>query len=253
MDAIGYFDCNCFFGMRSKLYPGSFCKKEDLLEAMKRYGIQKALVYHSLAREYHCITGNEMLMEEIAECPSLYPVWAVMHHHTGEFPEPNVLIKQLKASNIRTVRMFPAVSEQNFRLSAFVCGELLEMLEHHKIPLIIGFDQLSWDEIYELCSRYPNLNIILTDLNYRQDRNLYVYLDKFEHLYIETIGYKVHQGIEEICRRFGARRLIFGSGMPVYSGGAAVCMINYARISDKEKNMIAYENLEGLLGGVEYV
>jgi predicted TIM-barrel fold metal-dependent hydrolase len=44
--------------------------------------------------------------------------------------------------------------------------------------------------------------------------------------------------------------MVFGTGMPVYSGGAAVSMINYARISEKEKRLIAHENMESLMEGV---
>jgi len=89
-------------------------------------------------------------------------------------------------------------------------------------------------------------------VNYRVDRSLFALVKKFDNLYVETFGYKQHHGIEEFCKRFGAHRMVFGSGMPAYSGGAAVAMINYARISDEEKRMIAYENLEKILGGVRY-
>ena len=80
---------------------------------------------------------------------------------------------------------------------------------------------------------------------------MYAILKKFDNLFIEIFGYKVHQGLEEVCKEFGAHRLIYGSGMPVFSGSAAVNVINYARIGDQEKRMIAFENLEALLGGVK--
>ena len=77
-------------------------------------------------------------------------------------------------------------------------------------------------------------------------------LKKHKNLYLETFGFKAQDGIEEVCKVFGAERLIFGSGMPESSGAAAVTMITYANISFEEKQMIASENLEKLLGGVKF-
>lgn len=250
MESIDFFDCNCSVGMRSIVNPGSFYNTVDLIKKMEGYGISKALVYHSMAREYNPAIGNGMLANEIKDHLCLHPVWVIMPHNTGEFPNPDTLKIQLRDNGIKAVRIFPAVHEQNYNIGECNCGELFRMLELNRVPLFIGIDQLSWDELFGLCSNHPKLRIVLTDLNYRVDRNLYSMLNRFQYLYMETIGYKVHNGIEEICTRFGAERLIFGSGMPIYSGGSAVSMINYARIGEKEKRMIAGENLKKLLEGV---
>jgi len=244
---LEFFDCDCSFGKRSIVNPGSFYKLEDLLERMKLYGIGKALVYHSMAREYDPVVGNGMLSEEIGKDIPLYPVWVVMHHHTEEFPKPDELLLQMRRNNIRAVRMFPGNSDHAYSIAKWNCGELLSMLETNKIPLLIGMDQLNWNEVYTLCSDFPNLPVILSGVGYGSNRNLYSLLKQFQNLYLETIGYKTHNGIEEICRVFGAHRLIFGSGMPLFSGASAVSMVNYARISEAEKRMIAVENLDRLL------
>ncbi|HHV96275.1 MAG TPA: amidohydrolase family protein [Clostridiaceae bacterium] len=252
MEPLNFFDCNCSFGMRSVKYPGSFSSLEGLIKNMNNYGIKKALVYHSLAREYDMATGNKTLMREISDYPFLYPVWVVMHHHTGEFPAPDLLKMQLKENNVKAVRIFPSILEHWYSISEWNCGELFNMLEACKIPLIVGFDQITWDELYNLCMHHPELIVILSDVNYRINRNLYTLLKKLPNLYVETSGYKCFDGISDLCKIFGAHRLIFGTGMPVLSGAAAVSMINYAKISDKEKQMIAAENLEKLIGGIRY-
>lgn len=249
MGGITFFDCNCSFGMREVINPGSFYKLEDLVGRMNYYGIAKAMVYHALAKEYDPAVGNSKLMEAIGGHPSLYPVWVVMPHHTGEFPEPDVLAGLMKKNNIRAVRMFPGTWDQNYSLASWNSGPLLSMLQENNITLMIGLEQTDWNGIHDLCAEYPKLKIVLTEADYRIDRNIYPLFAKFGNLHMEISGYKVSGGIEEICKKFGAERLIFGSGAPVYSGGASMCMVNYARISDKEKRMIASENLERLIGG----
>ncbi|HBG75326.1 hypothetical protein QBE55_00530 [Eubacteriales bacterium mix99] len=250
MDSLKFFDCHCSFGMRSIRYPGSFYQKEDLIRKMKSCGIEKALVYHSMAQEYNPEAGNQMLMEAVQGIPSLIPVWAVMPHHTGEFPEPDELARRMKENAIQAVTMFPGAADQTYSMAEWNCGGLYGMLEEQRVPLLLGMEQTAWNDLQELLSRHPQLNVILTNVNYRIDRNLYAMLEKHDHLFLETYGYKVYGGIEAICRRFGARRLIFGSGMPVFSGSGAVSMINYAQISEEEKREIAYKNLENLLKGV---
>ena len=249
MDTLRFFDCNCCIGRRGIVNPGSFYTADELERKMQHYGIGKALVYHSLAKEYSPVMGNELLQEEIKGHPSLYPVFVVMHHHTQEFPRPDELIRSMRASGVKAVRMFPGQGEQNYSLAQWNCGELFTVLQEYRIPVMLGLDSTDWNGFYDLLSSYPRLNVIMTQADYRIDRNLYSILDKFDNLFIEIMGYKVHSGIEEICRRFGAHRLIFGSGMPVYSG-AAVCMVTYARISAEEKMQIASGNLERLTGGV---
>lgn len=253
MEALKFFDCNCSFGMRSIVNPGSFWKLEDLLDRMDRYGIGKALVWHSMSREYSPAVGNKMLLDEIKDHPELLPVWTVMHHHTGEMPEPEELINEMKKNGVRAVNMFPSMADLGYSLAEWNCGELFGALEKYNVPLFLGLEQLaSGNELYEICVNHPGLKIVLTNVNYRIDRNIYALFKKCGNLRMETYGYKVHSGIEEICSNFGADRLIFGSGMPVYSGGAAVAPVIYARISRKEKEMIAGRNLEELLGGVAF-
>ena len=251
MDRIRFFDCNCSYGRRAVVNPGSFFRLEELVGKMEHYGIEKALVYHSLARENSPAVGNRMLREEIAEYSCMEAVWTVMPHHTGEFSPPEVFINEMKLNGARTAVMFPSAADHGYSLSEWNCGDLLGALEQYGIPLIIGLEQFagSWDGVHGLCSSHPQLKMILTGVNYRTNRNLYPIMKKFSNIYIELSGYKVHSGIEEVCELFGAKRLVFGTGMPVYSGGSAVSMLNYARISPKEKQMIAFANLEELLGG----
>jgi predicted TIM-barrel fold metal-dependent hydrolase len=219
---------------------------------MKRYGIERALVSHSLARKYHPASGNRLVSEETRDYPFLYPVWVVMPHHTGEFPDPHRLKEEMREHSIRAVRMYPAESDQNYCLEEWNCGELFGLLEETGAVLLLGLDQITWNQLHELGSRHPGLNIVLTDVTYRVDRNAYPLLEKYPRLFIETSGYKVHRGIEQLCRRFGAARLVFGSGMPLYSGAAAVSLLRYANIGSEERAMIASGNLTELLEGVSY-
>ena len=88
MLVIELFDANCALGMISRPGPaGAFLSADDLAAHQARYGIGKALVYHSLAREEHPMAGNELLMQAIDGHDNLFQAsWLALPHHTGEFP-----------------------------------------------------------------------------------------------------------------------------------------------------------------------
>ena len=247
MEQIKFFDCNVELGMRAVIHPGSFYKTGDLLKKMEHNGITDALVYHTLAASYRPCDGNEILMKEIENIPNLHPAWVIMPHHTGEFPEPYVLYDSMKKNNVRAVRMFP--SAQGYSMSEWNAGGLLSMLEECGVPLLIHQSDISWDTINTMLTNHPKLKFILSLVIFTCGRNIYPLLNKHKNLFIETIGFKIYEGIEDVCKKFGAERLIFGSGTPLYSGGGAVGMIMYADITEREKRMIASGNLISLTEG----
>ena len=244
-----FFDSGASIGISRSPHPHSFTDVGGLIGKMDSYGIKKAMVYHLVARESNAAEGNKLLMDEIKGHDALYPVWAVMPHHTGEFDHPEKLVMRMKESGIKAVRMFPDRGYHNFNIAKRNCGELFSVLENCGVPVFLELDTdfVDWDSIDNACGYHPNLKLVLCGLDYSVDRNLYPILSLHKNVYLETYRYKTHYGIEEISLKFGASRLVFGSGMPLFSGAAAVSMINYAHISDNEKEMIAYGNLESIL------
>ena len=222
------------------------------MDHMDQYGIESAMVSHAVARELDPIAGNQMLMDEIADAPRLSPIWVLLPHHTREFPAPDELIAQMKAQNVRMATMFASTANYYFSLSEWNCGELYTALEAHQIPLLLAMGEFdpNLEGLYAILEKHPNLPLILTNVTYRVSRNLYPLMKRFPRLYVETFGFKGQDGIADLCEVFGAERMIFGSGMPVACGASAVAMITYSTISDSDKQKIASENLEALLGGV---
>jgi len=239
-----FFDCNAQIGRYSAKHPEAFTTADELVREMEYCGISEALAYHSMAREYAPAVGNQMLLEEIEGRP-IRPCWLVMPHHTGEMPAPDDLLAQMKHHGVRALRAFPAA--QQFRLSDWCAGDLLAMVEENRIPFFLDMDQTNWDDVARILKHHPGLNLILLRTSYRIDRMIYPLFEKYEGLRIEAATYQVASGIEEICRRFGAKRLLFGTGLPYTEAGPSIAQIAYAEISDEEKQMIAGDNLRDLL------
>ena len=252
MEKLLFFDCNCTIGTRQVKNPGSYYRMDDQFDRMDHYGIGRALVCHATACGYSQAEGNRTLVESISGrglwLGRLLGKWVLLPHHTGEFPAPAQLRRQMKSAGIRSAAIMPC--RHSYSIDEWVCGELFAMLEECKVPLFVSAEEVDCGDLGAALSRHPDLRVVLTNLRCDSARNLYPLMDKFRHLYIETVGFTAYGGIEDVCARFGAERLIFGTCAPLYAGSGAVGMVMYADIGDAEKRMIASGNLDNLLGEV---
>lgn len=249
MAALSFFDSNCMIGRRTAREPGEIWQVDRLLEDMAYFGIARALVFHALAKEYDPAVGNERLLEEIEGRKALWGCWVVLPPHTGEMEEPEALVRRMIRAGVKAVRVFPKL--HSFPLDEWCCAPLWGALEARRVPVLIDKDQIEWSQVWELCRAHRDLPVILTSIGYREDRNLYPLFKAFDNLYVAISWYAVHLGIEAICRRFGAGRLLFGTRMPLFTPGTALTAIRYAEISPKEKRLIAGGTLRRLLKEVK--
>jgi predicted TIM-barrel fold metal-dependent hydrolase len=241
---LDFFDCNAQVGRFGSPEEEHFFEPEELVERLEPMGIRRALVFHALAKELHPAEGNPALTEAVRELP-LTACWVAMPHHTGEVPPPAEFVDQMQAAGARAVRLFPAF--HNYSLSDWCAGEMLDVFEARRVPVFIEIGQTNYEQIAAALSSHPKLRLTVMQTSYRCDRFVYPLMERFEHLAVETSSYLVTGGIEAMCKRFGASRLIFGTGSPYLEPGAPVASITFARISDSDKQAIAGGNLERLL------
>ncbi len=244
MSEIKFLDANCVIGRGRKAYPFSVTSKEEIKEELLRCNVEKAFCHHILAQEYDAMDGNRILNEEIAEDSFFAPAYVMLPNHAEDFLSNEQFYGELKETGVRLVKMFPA--EHNFCFSVWNMEESLSFLSDIRMPLLLSLKQVQINELYQVLSAFPKLPVIVSDAGYSMDRSLMLMMKQFPELYIETSNYSTLDGIEYVTGKFGASRLIFGSGAPTVATGAAIAKILYARISDAEKEQIAHGNLEHL-------
>lgn len=245
---LRFFDTNCMIGRRMSCREGSLVTTADVVEIMERCGIDRALVYHSVAKENDMKLGNSLLKEDIADYPQFMQQWAVMPSTFGDFMKPDELLEKMKVADVRSVRLVPATFKYSLKPNA--SGELINALAEHNVPIFIEFSQTNADALYNLCTDYPKARFILCEPGYVSARYLFPVMKSCSNLYMETSNLVTHNGVERFCSEFGAERLIFGTGIPNVSAAGAVSLIRYANISEADKEKIAYKNIESLLGEV---
>ena len=222
---------------------------------MNYVGIAKALSYHSSAKEGDARQGNDTLLEEISPFSNLHPYWILKPFYIEEMDDSQAFVEKMLASKVRAGRMFPTPKENRRFLAQWSMGELLEQMEARRVPLFIDLslfqeEEPDWAALDDLCGRHPHLPVVLAGVHNQDDWIFYPFMRSHRNFYLELSFHYVHRGIEDICEKFGAGRLIYGSGMPLVAPEEIMTMVTHARISQEDKQLIASGNLENLLKNV---
>jgi hypothetical protein len=247
-----FFDCNVVIGKLKTPMPGGVLDAPRLLAEMDRYGIHDSLFYHAVAKRNAPWRGNELAARAAATSDRLHACWFVLPTHCGEIPPLEDLEGQMQRAEVRAARIAPDAANHQFSLSKIVCGDLFDWLARKRIPLFAELGPVSWDNVDMLMETHPGLRLVLVDVSYRVNRDLYPRLKAYDHLYIETSGLEQHCGIQDVCERFGSGRLLFGSRLPLMCPGAARHAIDCAGIPEADKAAIAGGNLRRLFAEVSW-
>lgn len=250
------FDAHCMVGRHLKWDGVGLHSTKDLLSEMDHYGISEALVVDSLSRENHPFDGNLRILENTKLHSRLHPVWSVLPSVLEETARsPLQFVQAMERNNVRALILYP--NQFFFSLSDWCIDALLEPLAERKVPVFINpveangrgsSDSSDWDGIVDLCKRWRNLPVIISEGRIRRSqRMLYKAFDACPNLHLELSAYWLHRGIEFITERWGSSRLVFGSGWPKYGQHMTLVNLTSAQISNADKKQIAGDNLRKML------
>ena len=242
-----FVDANMAIGIPNSVSGWRAYEPQQIKKVAADAGIVHGFAYHNSVLDLHPIEGNSE-MDCIAACePFFSSVWAVLPNHTGEFYDSEELKRRLDLSQVEMVRVFPRYNSHSFSLADWCSGEMLSMLEKRGTPVLIDQEQVDWETIHKVCSNHPRLKVILTTMYYRHARYVFALMKTHKHLYIDTSGMKSFGLLQSFCEQVSADRIVFGTNMGTFAAGSSVCIVNYALISDKEKDQISSRTLESLL------
>jgi len=251
-----FFDSNCFIGLPTNAILRPVATARELLAAMDRSGIEQALVWHVAQRDASDILGNELLCRELntlapEDRQRLTGCWCILPPITNEMPAGAELFSQMAANGIKALRVFP--DPHRFLLREETFGGLLNDMITRRIPLMLSLEgAVTWQNIYDLLRAFPELVCILCDLgSWGATRYYYPLIERYPNVYIEISDTYLDGGIEDFTAKFGARRMLYGSGFPVQSHGGMMLALKHSEISDADKQAIAAGNLERLMQDVK--
>lgn len=252
---IFYFDANVMLGKPLVPPRGGFLDMDQLTENGQKYNISNYLAFSATAMDNDPEMGNNEILKLAEGSSGVFPCWVVLPHHTGEFYTPKILIDKMKRQGIKAVRIFLDAYRMEWSLLFF--EQLFCQFNLHKVPVFLELglnpSPCFWDNLRRACDQFKDMPVILSGsrlTNY--PRKVFPLFEKCKNLFMETAGFQVFRGIEYVCRNYGAQRLIFSTRMPCFNPFPAVAAVNYAKISEPEKRLVANGNLTCLLEGAVF-
>ncbi|MGH3730054.1 MAG: amidohydrolase family protein [Micromonosporaceae bacterium] len=233
-------DCNRLLGplgdrtVPSRDVPG-------LLAELDRLGIDGACVAHTHALGYQPEGGNAVLERAVTSSSRLLPV-AALTPDTLDEPDP---VGRLRASGVRLARLCPV--EHRFRVDGPRARRLLADLADHDVTVLIDFEHTPIEGL-ERAAAVPGLKLVLLHPGLRRLRDLAEILEASDAVHVETSNLLAHRAAEWIAARFGAHRLLFGTGAPLLDGCGPRFALDHLDLEPADQALVASGNLFRLAG-----
>ena len=250
---LDFFDANCYLGRPTRAVHQPVETAAELLAAMDRAGVQRALAWHVTQRDAHPADGNRLLDDAIGDdaATRLRGCWTILPPQTREVIDDG-FFDRMKARGIAALRAFP--DPHRYLLNRITFGPFLDEVSHRCIPLLLslGGDNRGWPAIYGLLEEYPALTLVLCDIGiWGADRYTWPLLERYPNVLVESSLLALEDGgMEAMVARYGAGRILFGTGFPERYAESAVLQLLHADLSEADKAGIASGNLEALLSRV---
>ena len=251
---LRFFDANVCIGLPAVAPVGrpepAGVSVDELLAAMDRAGVAKALVWHVAQRDYEPLEGNRLLAEAIAGRDRLTGVWTMLPTQCGELGDLDRWLGRAVECGVRTFRAFP--EQGRYLLRGEVVGDVMGRLVAGRLPLILPVGSApAWNDVYDLLGEFPELTVILTSLGtWGSDRYFRPLLRQYPNVYVEISEYMVDGALESLVAEAGSRRILFGTNFPAMTHGGPMLMLAHAEISPADRQAIAAGNLERLIAEV---
>jgi hypothetical protein len=232
-------------GRAGVVRPEQVLDAPSLVAEMDYAGIDCALVYHAWSQEWDPPGGNRKLLGEIAGQDRMLPCYVGLPHATGELGDLQDFVAEVSRRH-GAVRLYPRTHQ--YCLADWCMGRVLRALADAGVPVLMELAQFDWNELADILRRYPRLNVVVLQTSYRVNRYMFPLFEEFNNLYLETCTYQIMRGIEEVTRKYGPHRLVFGTGLPLTDAGGPIAQVVYAELDHETKQAIAGGNLARLLG-----
>ena len=243
-----YFDAFCRFGARKYTHGQHPWSLDHLREELDHCSISGALVASQAQNAYDAMLENRRLSEDLKPYDHLYPIWSVMPHWTGETPEPDDLIAELKAQDVRSVMINPSTAGWNLRGAG--SRPLLQALQRERLLTHVWIpSELSFHDLETLLDAYPHLPIHGIGAGWGQARQIVPLIMNYPNFHISFTHFQSNRMVEYLVDQGCGDRLFYASNAPEMSAGAHRAYIDWADLSETARAAVASNNLIRLLKG----
>ncbi|MFI9592664.1 amidohydrolase family protein [Nonomuraea sp. NPDC052265] len=213
----------------------------DPLDDMDRLGIDRACVTHALSLHSDPAAGNAALLAATGVPGGrLLPVPVVVPGVPGTCVPDTP--GEVRAWGVRMVRLCP--ERHRFDLTG---PSALRWLAALGLPVAVDLEETSPAQLIALAGRLPDLPVLLLNPGYRRLRALAELMTEAPNVRAEIGTVNTQGGVEWLAARFGAARLVFGTGAPVADDCGPRFLLDHLDLPPDDVDRIAAGSLEALL------
>jgi Amidohydrolase len=214
-----------------------------LLAELDRLKIDEALVTHTVSAYADPARGNALLGDLTAGTPRLRPVpVGIPGVHGSQIPDkPDILMSGAPAM----IRLHPAV--HRFDLTGPACQQWLAAFADAGTPVAVSLEETTVAAVRMITETHPGLVVLLLNPGYRRLRELAGLLDAAPRVRVETGTVIAQRGVEWLAARFGAGRLVFGTGAPLLDDAGPRFQLDHLELDPGDIDLIAAGSLLAML------
>ena len=134
---LRFIDARCMLGERCIIREGDPNTKEAILELMDRCHIEKAIVYHAMARESELPAGNMALIGETAGDDRFIRQWCALPSYFGEYMSAEDFFDAMKQHHVTSMRLLPKTCGYSLRphsIGKLHLQKLRRLNQRHGLP-----------------------------------------------------------------------------------------------------------------------
>jgi hypothetical protein len=226
---------------------------EEILSLMDKYQIETLAVCSTRSIFWDWRQGNEESLTLAAKYPARFVAFASV---SPILPVPDLVghLRDYKRRQAKGIRLYPQHHGYSLTASSGI-AEIFKTAQELELPVVLpirvitiwGLPDLALPSIEETVSRYPQLRFVLSGINY--DKTLWAYdlMQRFPNTYLEISGLQGFRAVDNAVREVGAKRILFGSGLPLLYPACSVEKLRVAKISQEQRHAVAEGNARALL------
>lgn len=244
-----YFDCFGKIGRPAVPSKEFAYDVKAMLADMEYARIHGAMVIHNAAVDYSFSEGNIEAVKIAKDNNRLFALGVVSSTSDYETGDKNYFNDLLD----RGVKGFALLAQ-----APKLCGTMepkslkkiaKPLIERNKPLVVIDVNSEElYSKIDKVAFEYPDLNIIMQGTRWNTNRFLFEVMEKHDNLYFELSQNHTNNLLEFTKENFGIDKVLYSGEWPLRSMGALKATVEYADISEYEKNLVAAGNACTLFG-----
>lgn len=231
---------------------GPAANADDIVRMLDETEVERAVVCPFRPRSYRLEDGNDAVAAAVAQHPDRLVGFARVDPNLGDAAERE-LARATGDLGLRGLLLHPW--EETFRV---IDAPVDDLLEGFALPVVVaaGYPWVSEGlQVGELAARHPRLTIVATNgcqinISGLGQTDAELALESCPNLVVQTTGVYREDFLEGVVSRFGAGRLLYASGFPLFDARLEVLRVRWApNLDDAVRGAVLGANARRLLIG----